>query len=145
MPCSIYPIFHMNNMKSSVAFFFLVAFPVFSQSQQHFSCFYFHYYLFVQAPLRMPLTDYGLSVSIVMLKWIMVINGVEERKQQVWHSSPTLPSLSKCSLQPHQHNTTPPHFTELARWTFSIHTAEVCRRQGFKENIILLYNNQQWN
>lgn len=100
---------------------FLKKFHIFHQSQQCVSSLYFNYYLFVQAPFRTPLSDYSLSVSIVMLKWIMVVNGTKEKRKQVRHSSPTLPLSSKYSLQPHQPHTPPP-LAELNCWTFSKRT-----------------------
>lgn len=91
----------MNNTKSSLAFFFI---PHLAPKSTAFSSLYFHY-LFIQAPLRTLLADYGLLVSIVMLKWIMVINWTKERQKQVWHFGPALPSSCKCSLQLHHHHT----------------------------------------
>lgn len=96
-------------------------FHIFHQSQQCVSSLYFNYYLFVQAPFRTPLSDYSLSVSTVMLKWIMVLNGTKEKRKQARHSSPTLPLSSKYSLQPHQRHTPLP-LAELNCWTFSKRT-----------------------
>lgn len=95
-------------MLNHLSIFLLIPFSARKVSSV-FAAFTFIIIFLFRAPLRTRFADYGLSVSIVMLKWIMVINGVKERWKQAWHSSSTLPSSSKCSLHLHRHET-PPSF-----------------------------------